>query len=95
MSGKNKGAASGGKDRSRRVFIVENPARLREICGPGHRHLQLIEQLFSDFELRAESQGGEIVLTGLGDGPKLAEETLIAFSDRLDAGMEATASSPV
>ena len=91
MSGKNKGAASGGKDRSRRVFIVENPARLREICGPGHRHLQLIEQLFSDFELRAESQGGEIVLTGLGDGPKLAEETLIAFSDRLDAGMEATA----
>ena len=78
------------KGRDRRVFLVENPKRLREICGPGHRHLLLLDQLFSDFELRCESQGGEIVIEGLGDGPKMAESALEAFNDRLDAGAEAS-----
>lgn len=88
MSKKTKG---GGKDGGGRSFLVESPARLREICGPGHHHLQLLEQLFSDFDLHAESQGGEILLKGLGDGPKLAESALVAFNDRLDAGAEASA----
>ena len=89
MSAKQKGAGDK-KNRDRRTFLVENPARLREICGPGHRHLQLLEQLFADFELQAESQGGEITLIGLGDGAKLAEEALSSFNDRLDAGADAT-----
>ncbi len=87
MSGKSKTKKS---DRTRRSFIIANPERLRDICGTGHKHLQLLEQLLSDFDVKAESQGGEVVMTGLGDGPKLAEQILMAFNDRIEAGAEAT-----
>ena len=66
-------------------------AMLRDVCGPGHRHLQVLEQQLADFDLRVESQGGEIVIRGVGDGCALAESALNAFIDRIEAGAEASA----
>ncbi len=88
MSAKKRAAKA---DYRSRTVTFENSDRLREICGPGHRHLQLLEQQLSDFDLRADSLGGAIKIEGVGDGPAIAERALIAFSDRIDSGVEASA----
>jgi phosphate starvation-inducible PhoH-like protein len=71
---------------------VSSPQMLRDICGPAHAHLQLVEQAFSDDGVRIDSQGqsGEIVVTGNGEGAKLAADALQAFARRVAAGAEAT-----
>jgi phosphoribosylformimino-5-aminoimidazole carboxamide ribonucleotide (ProFAR) isomerase len=33
---------------------------LRDVCGPAHSHLQLVEQAFADDGVRVDSQGGEM-----------------------------------
>jgi phosphate starvation-inducible PhoH-like protein len=76
---------------SRITVPIASPQLLREICGPAHSHLHLLEQAFADDGVRAESQGGEIVITGDGSGPRLAAEALEAFAGRIAAGAEATA----
>ncbi|MFT5777062.1 MAG: phosphate starvation-inducible PhoH-like protein, partial [Hyphomonas sp.] len=43
-----------------RIFEVRNAARLQDLCGPHHRHLQLLENRLAAYDLRAESQGGGI-----------------------------------
>jgi phosphate starvation-inducible PhoH-like protein len=74
----------------RHVIPVANPQLLRDLCGPHHLHLQHLEQAFADDGVRAESQGGEIVITGNGDGARLAAEALQAFANRIANGAEAT-----
>ncbi|MEM8920756.1 MAG: PhoH family protein [Pseudomonadota bacterium] len=76
--------------RSRRTVTVDSPDRLRDLCGPAHRHLQIIEQALQSFDVRAESQGGAIYLEGVSPGPAIAERALTAFGDRIDAGADAT-----
>ncbi len=71
-----------------RLYAVASPERLRELCGPHHRHLQKLEAHFSDYGLRAESQGGEILLQGKEEGVVLAEAALADFERRLDAGAD-------
>jgi len=79
--------------RANRIAVpIANPQLLREICGPAHSHLQLIEQAFADDDVRAESQGGEIVITGNSEGARLAAESIEAFSARIAAGAEASSS---
>jgi phosphate starvation-inducible protein PhoH and related proteins len=79
------------QSRATRLTVpIANPQLLREICGPAHSHLQLLEHAFADDDIRAESQGGEIVVTGNGEGPRLAIEALEAFAGRIAAGAEAT-----
>jgi phosphate starvation-inducible PhoH-like protein len=72
---------------------IANPQLLRDICGPAHSHLQLLEHVFADDHVRADSQGqtGEIVITGNGEGPRRAAEALEAFAARIAAGAEPTA----
>jgi phosphate starvation-inducible PhoH-like protein len=43
------------------VYAVSDPAWLREICGPHHTHLALLERALG---VRLESQGGGVVMTG-------------------------------
>jgi phosphate starvation-inducible PhoH-like protein len=76
----------------RHVVRIANPQLLREVCGPAHSNLQLLERSFSDHDLQAESQGGTIVLSGLDDAPRRAAEVLEAFVERIAAGAEASAS---
>ena len=45
-----------------RIFAVKDPDTLRSLCGPHHQNLERLEQRFEDFSLRAESQGGGIML---------------------------------
>jgi len=77
---------------SRHAVPIANPKLLRDICGPAHSHLQLLEEAFADDHVRADSQGqtGEIVITGEGEGARLAAESLQAFADRIANGAEAT-----
>jgi phosphate starvation-inducible PhoH-like protein len=77
---------------SRIAIPIANPQLLRDICGPAHSHLHLLEQAFAEDGVRAESQGGEIVITGSGGGARLAAEALEAFSGRIAAGVEASTS---
>jgi phosphate starvation-inducible PhoH-like protein len=77
----------------RHTVPIANPQLLRDICGPAHSHLQLLEQAFADDHVRADSQGqtGEIVVTGTGEGARLAAESLQAFANRIANGAEPTA----
>ena len=72
---------------------VGNQKLLRDLCGPAHANLQLLEQAFADDGVRVDSQAqsGEIVITGEGDGARLAAEALQAFARRIANGAEATA----
>ncbi len=75
---------------NRFVIPIASPALLRDICGPAHSHLQYVEQAFADDDVRAESQGGEIVVTGNGEGARKGADVLQAFADRIAHGAEAT-----
>ncbi|HEX5007426.1 MAG TPA: PhoH family protein, partial [Hyphomonadaceae bacterium] len=72
---------------------ISSPQLLRDICGPAHSHLQLLEHAFADDNVRADSQGqsGEIVVTGTGDGARVAADSLQAFANRIANGAEPTA----
>ncbi|HOZ26058.1 MAG TPA: PhoH family protein [Hyphomonadaceae bacterium] len=81
--------------RPNRITVpVADPKMLRDICGPAHSHLQLVEQAFADDDVRVDSQGqsGEIVVTGNGEGPRKAADALQAFARRIANGAEATGS---
>lgn len=79
--------------RTNRVTVpIADPKMLRDICGPAHAHLQLLEQAFADDAVRVDSQGqsGEIIITGNGEGPRHAADALQAFARRITNGAEAT-----
>jgi phosphate starvation-inducible PhoH-like protein len=71
---------------------VASQQALRDICGPAHAHLHQLEQAFADDDVRVDSQasGGEIVVTGNGEGAKLAADSLQAFGRRIANGAEAS-----
>jgi phosphate starvation-inducible PhoH-like protein len=69
-----------------RTYMVSNAARLQDICGPHHRHLQLLETRLADHGLRAESQGGGILLQGTAEGVSIAEATLAELERRIRSG---------
>lgn len=81
--------------RANRITVpVSDPKMLRDICGPAHTHLQLLEQAFAEDDVRVDSQGqsGEIVVTGNGDGARKAADALQAFARRISNGAEASVS---
>jgi len=81
--------------RANRITVpVADPKMLRDICGPAHSHLQLVEQAFADDDVRVDSQGrsGEIIVTGNGEGARHAADALQAFARRIANGAEATSS---
>lgn len=71
-----------------RIFEVRNAEWLRDICGPHHRHLQLLETRLADYGLKAESQGGGILLVGKAEGVSIAEAVLAELERRLRTGAE-------
>ena len=73
-----------------RSYEVKNAERLRDLCGPHHKHLQLIETRLADHGVRLESQGGAIVISGSQEGVGLAEAALADFERRLREGAEPT-----
>jgi len=81
--------------RANRITVpVSDPKMLRDICGPAHTHLQLLEQAFAEDDVRVDSQGqsGEIIVTGNGEGARKAADALQAFARRIANGAEASAS---
>ncbi|OYX45758.1 MAG: phosphate starvation-inducible protein PhoH [Alphaproteobacteria bacterium 32-64-14] len=78
---------------NRFVVPVASQQMLRDLCGPAHVHLQMLEQAFADDGVRIDSQGqsGEIIVTGDGDGARRAADALKAFARRIANGAEATA----
>ncbi|HAO35592.1 MAG TPA: PhoH family protein [Hyphomonas sp.] len=70
------------------MFEVRNAEWLRDICGPHHRHLQLLETRLADYGLKAESQGGGILLVGKAEGVSIAEAVLAELERRLRTGAE-------
>jgi phosphate starvation-inducible PhoH-like protein len=73
-----------------RVYPVAQAERLRDLCGPHHRNLALLETRLKPFGLRAESQGGGIKLDGAEEGVSIAEAALAEFERRLKNGAEPT-----
>ncbi len=70
-----------------RVYAVASAERLRDLCGPHHRHLQIIEARLEARGLRRlESQGGGIEINGTPDSEALAEAVLAAFEKRIGSG---------
>lgn len=63
---------------------------LLAICGPHHMNLERLEARFEDFSLRAESQGGGIMLFGAAEGVSYAEAALSNYLSRLQSGTEAS-----
>lgn len=90
MSGKRRPPAEPETLSVRRLYQVCEAERLRDLCGPHHRHLTLLEARLKAFNLRAESQGGGILLEGTQEGVSTAEATLAEFERRLRAGAEPT-----
>ncbi len=71
-----------------RIFAVKDSDTLRALCGPHHKNLERLEQRFEDFSLRAESQGGGIMLFGAAQGVSYAETALSNYLARLQVGTE-------
>lgn len=66
--------------------------QLRELFGPAHVHLQMLEQAFADDAVRIDghTKDGEIVITGRDEGARRASEALKAFARRIANGAEAS-----
>ena len=73
-----------------RVYEVSNAESLRDLCGPHHRHLQLLETRLADYGVKAESQGGGILLVGKAEGVSIAEAVLAELERRLRKGADIT-----
>nr|WP_288145185.1 PhoH family protein [Hyphomonas sp.] len=58
------------------------------MCGPHHRHLQLLETRLDEYGLKAESQGGGILLVGKAEGVSIAEAVLAELERRLRKGAD-------
>lgn len=71
-----------------RIFSVGDSQLLHALCGPHHKNLERLEQRFEDFSLRAESQGGGILLFGAAEGVTYAETALSNYLSRLQSGTE-------
>ena len=72
-----------------RIYEVDSAERLRDLCGPHHKHLQRLETKLADYSVRLESQGGGIMMFGTAEGVSLAEAALADFERRLKGGAEA------
>lgn len=90
MSAKRPPASMSNSETVSRVYQVAQAERLRDLCGPHHRHLALLETRLKPFNLRAESQGGGIRLDGAEEGVSIAETALAEFERRLRGGAEPT-----
>lgn len=88
MSAKRPAAGSVSQNTVSRVYPVTQAERLRDLCGPHHRHLALLETRLKPYNLRAESQGGGILLDGTEEGVAIAESALADFERRLRGGAE-------
>lgn len=71
-----------------RLYEVREAERLRDLCGPHHRHLTLLETRLKAYGLSAESQGGGVLLAGTEEGVSIAEAALAEFERRLRSGSE-------
>jgi len=73
-----------------RFYEVSHAERLRDLCGPHHRYLHRLEEKLKDYGLRAESQGGGILLAGTAEGVSIAEAALAELERRMRSGAEIT-----
>ena len=80
MSGKKNAATTS------RVYEPGTSEILMELCGPNHRYLQMLESKLESYDLRAESQGGGIALTGDQAGVSIAEAALAELEKRVREG---------
>lgn len=88
MTGKRRSAPEPEPKKVSRLYEVGDSERLRDLCGPHHRHLTLLETRLKAFDLQAESQGGGIRLSGTQEGVSVAEAALADFERRLRGGGE-------
>lgn len=74
---------------TRREIFIDDANLLKDVCGPHHSHLHLIERRLQDDRLRVESLGGSIRLEGDAEGVALAERAVLRFIRRIGEGAEA------
>ena len=88
MTGKRRTTSEPEPQMVSRLDEVREAERLRDLCGPHHRHLTLLETRLKTYGLQAESQGGGIRLSGTQEGVSIAEAALADFERRLRSGGE-------
>lgn len=88
MTGKRRSSSEPEAKAVSRLYEVRETERLRDLCGPHHRHLTLLETRLKAYGLQAESQGGGIRLSGTDEGVSIAEAALADFERRLRSGGE-------
>lgn len=70
------------------MYPVKSGGRLQDLCGPHHSFLQILETRLDAYDIKAESQGGAIFLTGGKTGVAIAVKALAEFERRLDKGAD-------
>ncbi len=73
----------------RDFVVIDDQDLLRDLCGPGHRNLALLEQAWGQDELRADSPGGGVVLEGAPGAVREARAALEFLAARVSAGAQA------
>lgn len=63
---------------------------LRDLCGPEHRHLAMLEAGLKEFHLQLDAPGGGVSLRGEPEAVAIARATLEQFCKRLQAGLPST-----
>lgn len=86
MTGRRRAAPENAARSVTRLYPVREAERLRDLCGPHHRHLALLEARLGGQGLAAESQGGGILLRGSPEAVDLAEAALARFERLLSEG---------
>ena len=69
-----------------RVYTPATNEMLQDLCGPNHRYLQMLESKLDAYNLRVESQGGGISLSGKEVGVSIAETALAELEKRISKG---------
>lgn len=71
-------------------FPVPDQRVLRDLCGPEHRHLAMLETALKEFSLQLDAPGGGVTIRGEAEAVAIARATLAQFSKRLQAGLPST-----
>ncbi|MEM7768171.1 MAG: PhoH family protein [Pseudomonadota bacterium] len=71
-----------------RLYPIGTSAQLADICGPHHRHLQLIEARLAPHDLTLTPESAGIVMSGQRAGVDLCEQALRNFERRVSGGAD-------
>jgi len=71
-----------------RLYPIATADQLLDLCGPHHRHLELMETRLADYDLTLRPESAGILISGQRTGVDLCEATFRNFERRVRAGAD-------